>query len=203
MVQNYRQESPKQAYDALIFRYFPNPSGFYSLQLNGPDMTKSLSRIEGLWDRAFENKPFEYFFLDDYYQEQYKAELRFGTIFGLFAILAILVACLGLFGMASFITQLRSKEVGVRKVLGASVQSLWALLTLDFMKWIGLAILLAIPLNWWILEGWLQNFATRISLSALLFLVPALVLVIIATSTVSFYTIKTANQNPAETLQDE
>ena len=84
VIQNYRQESPKQAYDALIFRFFNNPSGFYSLQLNSPNVNQSLARIEGLWDRAFPNKPFEYFFLDDYYNEQYKAELRFGTIFGLF-----------------------------------------------------------------------------------------------------------------------
>ncbi len=203
VVRNYRQESPKQAYDALIFRYFENPSGYYSLQLNTPNMEQTLTRIKGLWNQAFQNKPFEYFFLDDYYNEQYKSEIRFGSIFGMFALLAILVACLGLFGMASYITQLRSKEVGVRKVLGASVQSLWSMLTIDFMKWIGLAIVLALPINYLVLNGWLENFAVRISMGIWLFLLPALILVIIATSTVSYYTVKTANQNPAETLQDE
>ncbi len=203
VVANYRQESPKQAYDALIFRYFDNPSGLYSVQLNASNTQMALERIKSLWQRAFDNKPFEYFFLDDYYNEQYKSEVRFGTIFGLFAILAIFVACLGLFGMASYITQLRSKEVGVRKVLGASVSSLWAMLTLDFLKWIALAILIAVPINYLILNGWLENFAIRINLGVMVFLIPAIILVAIATATVSYFTIRTANLNPALTLQDE
>lgn len=203
VVKNYRQESPKQAYDALIFRYAQHPSGFYSVQVNSPNMQESLARIRSNWEVAFNNKPFEYFFLDDYYNEQYKSELRFGAIFGLFAGLAILVACLGLFGLASYVTKLRSKEVSVRKVLGASLQNLWLLLTTDFLKWIGLAILLAIPLNWWVLHNWLDNFASRISLSWFLFAIPALILVIIATATVSFYTLQTARQNPANTLKEE
>ena len=203
VVKNYRQESPKQAYDALIFRYFPYVSGFYSVKIETDNMTAALQRVEVLWQQAFQNKPFEYFFLDDYYQEQYKSEMNFMTIFGLFAILAIIVACLGLFGMASYVTQLRSKEVGVRKVLGASVQNLWALLTVDFIKWIGLAIVLALPITWYILSGWLENFATRIDLTLWVFVLPSVVLILIATSTVSFFTIKSANQNPANTLQDE
>lgn len=203
VVKNYRQESPKQAYDALIFRYFPYVSGFYSVKMETNNMTAALQRVEVLWQQAFQNKPFEYFFLDDYYQEQYKSEMNFMTIFGLFAILAIIVACLGLFGMASYVTQLRSKEVGVRKVLGASVQNLWALLTFDFIKWIGLAIVLALPITWYILSGWLENFATRINMNLWVFILPATLLVLIATATVSFYTIKSAYQNPANTLQDE
>lgn len=203
VVKNYRQESPKSAYDALIFRYFPHASGYYSIQLNTPDIQESLNRIESHWNTAFQNKPFEYFFLDEYYNEQYKAEIRFGSIFGLFAGLAIFVASLGLFGMASYITQLRAKEVGVRKVLGASLGNLWSLLTFDFMKWVLLAILLAIPLNWLVLNQWLDNFANRISLSIWLFIFPAVILLFIATSTVSFYTLKTANQNPSRTLKEE
>ncbi len=203
VVANYRQESPKQAYDALIFRYFENPSGLYSMQVQAPNMSLALNRIESHWKRAFQNKPFEYFFLDDYYNEQYKSEIQFGTIFGLFALLAIFVACLGLFGMASYITQLRSKEVSVRKVLGASVTGLWSMLTIDFLKWIGLAIIVAAPLNFWVLNGWLDNFSNRISLGATTFLIPAILLILIAGSTVSFFTIRTARQNPAEILQDE
>ncbi len=203
VVKNYRQESPKSPYDALIFRYFPHPSGYYSLQLNTPNIKESIALIEDHWKAAFRNKPFEFFFLDEYYDEQYKAELSFGSIFGLFAGLAIFVACLGLFGLASYITQLRSKEVGVRKVLGASIANLWSLLTFDFLKWVLLAIIIAIPLNWIILNNWLDNYANRINLSWWLFLFPALILIAIATATVSFYTIKTANQNPSMTLKEE
>ena len=203
VVKNYRQESPKSPYDALIFRFFPHSSGYYSIQLNTPNVQESLSRIEQHWQTAFRNKPFEYFFLDEYYNEQYKSELRFGSIFGLFAGLAIFVACLGLFGLASYITQLRSKEVGVRKVLGASLSNLWLLLTLDFLKWVLLAIFLAIPINWIVLNNWLENYANRINLSWWLFVIPAIILIAIATSTVSFYTIKAANQNPSNTLKEE
>ncbi|NND31708.1 MAG: ABC transporter permease, partial [Saprospiraceae bacterium] len=203
VVKNYRQESPKSPYDALIFRYFPHASGYYSIQLNTPNIKESIARIEQHWETAFRNKPFEYFFLDEYYNEQYKSELRFGSIFGLFAGLAIFVACLGLFGLASYITQLRSKEVSVRKVLGASLANLWYLLTLDFLKWVLLAILLAIPINWLVLNKWLENYANRIDLSWWLFVIPAMILIAIATSTVSFYTLKTANQNPSNTLKEE
>jgi len=203
VLENYRQESPKQAYDALIFRYFSDPSGFYSIKLAGGDMQGAINGIRKHWETAFANQPFEYFFLDDYYNEQYKAELRFGSIFGVFAALAILVACLGLLGLASYVTRLRTKEISIRKVLGASLSNLWLLLTMDFLKWVTLAVLIALPLNWYILNNWLDNFASRIGLSWSLFLIPALVLIIIAVATVSFHTLRTAALNPASTLKDE
>ncbi len=203
IVKDYRQESPKQAYDALIFRYFEHPSGFYSINMNTSNMQASLERVRQHWETAFQNKPFEYFFLDEYYNEQYAGELKFGSIFALFAGLAILVACLGLFGLASYVTNLRSKEVSVRKVLGASLQNLWLLQTTDFLKWIGLAILLGVPLNWLVFNNWLNGFANRISLSLPIFLIPSLALLVIATITVSYYTLRTAQRNPALTLKDE
>lgn len=203
VIKDYRQESPKQAYDALIFRYFDNPSGYYSIKLRSSNIHQDIERIRSHWVTAFDNKPFNYFFLDDYYGEQYKAESNFGSIFGFFAGLAILVACLGLFGLASYVTKLRTKEVSVRKVLGASLQNLWLLLTLDFLKWVGLAILLAIPLNWLVMNNWLENFANRIALSWWIFFIPALVLLGIAAATVSYFTLRTANLNPATTLKDE
>lgn len=203
VVENYRQESPKQAYDALVFRYFPNPSGYYSIKLSGSNIHQSIERIRSHWVTAFDNKPFNYFFLDDYYNEQYKAESNFGSIFGFFSSLAILVACLGLFGLASYVTKLRTKEVSVRKVLGASLNNLWLLLTLDFLKWVGLAILLSVPLSWLVMNNWLENFASRISLSWWIFLIPAAILMGIAAATVSYFTLRTANLNPASTLKNE
>ena len=140
--------------------------------------------------------------MDDHYNEQYKSEVQFGSIFGLFAGLAIIVACLGLFGLASFITHLRAKEVSVRKVLGASVQSLWLLLTRDFIKLVGVAILISIPISWFLLNNWLENFANRINLSVGVFLFPAILLVVISVATVSYHTLKTAQLNLANTLKD-
>ncbi len=203
VVKNYRQESPKQAYDALIFRYFPNATGFYSVKINTANMRDAVDNLQSHWEAAFGNKVFDFFFLDDFYNEQYQAEVKFGSIFGLFAILAILVACLGLFGLASYITSLRSKEVGVRKVLGASLQQLLRLLTWDFIKLVAISIIIAAPLSWWLMKTWLAGFENRIQLGVGIFLIPALAIVIIAISTVAFHTYKTAILNPAETLHDE
>lgn len=203
VVKNYRQESPKQAYDALIFRYFPNSSGFYSVKLSAANMREAVDNMHTHWEEAFGNKVFDFFFLDDFYNEQYQAEVKFGSIFGLFAILAILVACLGLFGLASYITSLRSKEVGVRKVLGASIQQLLRLLTWDFIKLVGISIIIAAPLSWWLMKNWLAAFENRIQLGVGIFLIPAITIIIIAITTVAFHTFKTARLNPADTLHDE
>lgn len=203
IVKNYRQESPKSDYDALVFRYFSSPNGLYSVGISSSNMRSSVDRIEEHWRAAFGDKPLDYFFLDDFYNEQYKGELKFGSIFSLFSALAILVACLGLFGLASYMTSLRTKEVGVRKVLGASFSKILILLTGDFLKLVGIAIVISIPLSWWLMNNWLENFANRISLSPWLFLVPALVLIVIAIGTVSYHTYYTANLNPAKTLKDE
>lgn len=203
VVKNYRQESPKQAYDAMIFRYFPSTTGFYSVNLSTGSMRESVDAIQADWEAAFGSKVFDFFFLDDYYNEQYRSEVKFGSIFGLFAVLAIFVACLGLFGLASFITSLRSKEVGVRKVLGASLQQLLLLLTGDFVKLVLISIVIAAPISWWLLQNWLDSFDNRISLGIMVFAIPAIVIVIIAVTTVAFHTFKTAMLNPADTLHDE
>ena len=166
-------------------------------------MQESVSSLQSDWESAFGNKIFDFFFLDDYYNEQYSSEVKFGSIFGLFAILAIFVACLGLFGLASYITSLRSKEVGVRKVLGASMRQLLMLLTGDFVKLVLLSIVISAPISWWLMTNWLQGFENRINLGLGIFLLPAVVIVVIAIATVAFHTFKTARLNPAETLHDE
>jgi putative ABC transport system permease protein len=203
VVKNYRQESPKQAYDAMIFRYFPSTTGFYSVNINTESMRESVDAIQADWEDAFGAKIFDFFFLDDYYNQQYESEVKFGSIFGVFAVLAISVACLGLFGLASFITSLRSKEVGVRKVLGASLNQLLLLLTGDFVKLVLISIIIAAPISWWLLTQWLESFENRISLGVAVFLIPAITIILIAIATVAFHTFKTAMLNPAETLHDE
>lgn len=203
VVRNYRQESPKQAYDALIYRYSPNPGGYYSIDINTANIQNSIAKMRESWEAAFGNKPFDFFFLDDYYNEQYANDMRFGSIFGIFSLLAIFVAVLGLFGLSSFITALRTKEIGIRKVLGADLRSLWLLLTNSFLKLVGIALIVSIPITYVLMNGWLEDFESRINLSWYLFGIPAIILVIIATSTVSYHTIRTAVLNPASTLKDE
>ncbi len=203
VLKDYRQESPKQAYEPLIFRYFPSTTGFYSVKINTNNMRSALDNIQADWEVAFGNKIFDFFFLDDYYNQQYESDMKFGSIFGLFSGLAILVACLGLFGLASYITSLRAKEVGVRKVLGATIQQLLALLTWDFVKLVAVSIIIAAPISWWLMKNWLEGFENRIQLNVIVFLIPAITIVIIAISTVAYHTFRTANLNPAETLHDE
>ncbi|MEM9895069.1 MAG: ABC transporter permease [Bacteroidota bacterium] len=203
IVKNYHHESPKMAFDAYIYRYYESPGGMYSIKINTTNTADVIEDIEKDWQVAFGDKIFNFEFLDDYYNEQYKAETRFGSIFGLFSALAILVACLGLFGLSSFITNLRAKEIGVRKVLGASTRQLLLLLTSDFMKLVLLAIILAIPVNWWLMQSWLSDFETRISLNLLVFLIPGMLIIAFAVLTVIYHTTKTAVLNPARTLKDE
>ena len=203
VLKNFRQESPKSAFDPLVFRYRPRSGGFYSLKISSNNIKHVVDKVERHWQTAFVSKPFTFFFLDDYYNEQYKSEIRFGTIFGIFSSLAIIVACLGLFGLASYSTALRTKEIGVRKVLGARISQLFVLLTKDFLKLVGISIIISLPISIWIISLWLENFANRISLSGVLFIIPAMILVLIAVLTIAYHTFKTATLNPATTLKDE
>lgn len=203
VVKNFRQESPKAAYDPMVFRYFPAPTGFYALKISSNDIPSLITKIETHWMDAYYGQPFNFFFLDDYYNEQYDSENRFGSIFAGFAGLAIFVACMGLFGLASYATSLRTKEVSVRKVLGANFPQLFLLLTSDFMKLVFIAILFSIPFSWWTLDTWLQEFANRITLDWWLFVVPAGVLILIAVATIGYHTFKVVSVNPARTLKYE
>lgn len=203
VVKNFRHESPKKAFDPLIFRYIPEVNGFYSLKVSTQNMSQMIGKIEQHWRTSYNEQPFDLFFLDEHYNEQYKSEEQFGSVFGFFAGLAILIACLGLFGLASYATALRTKEVGVRKVLGARVTQLLALLAQDFLKLVSIAIIISIPISYWIINQWLDNFANRISISAYLFFVPSILLIVIALITITYHVLKTASLNPAITLKNE
>ena len=203
VVRNYHQESPKADYDKLIFKYFKYPEGYYSLKVSTNDMQSALKTLEQHWLEHFGDQPFVYFFLDDYYDKQYQTEMRFGNIFGAFSGLAIFVACLGLFGLASYATSLRMKEIGIRKVLGASLRELLLLLSRDFLKLVAIAVLISVPVSWYLLDLWLNNFASRVSLQPLLFIVPAMLVCLLAMATIWYHVIKTVRLNPAVTLKDE
>src|SRR5690606_9939825 len=151
----------------------------------------------------FPGNPFEYFFLDEHYDQQYKADQQFGTIFSIFSGLAIFIATLGLFGLSSLTAVQRTKEIGIRKVLGASLFGLLRLISKDFIILIGVAILLSIPLSIWIMNSWLQDFATRIDLAWWIFAIPSVTVVLITVLTVSIHTIKVAMINPVNSLNYE
>jgi ABC-type antimicrobial peptide transport system permease subunit len=147
--------------------------------------------------------PFDYKFADERFKEQYKSETLVGSLANSFAIIAIFIACLGLFGLAMFTAEQRTKEIGVRKVLGASVPSIVALLSKDFLKLVLIAILIASPLAWWAMRRWLQDFAYKIDIQWWVFALAGGLTTVVALLTVSFQTIKAALANPVKSLRSE
>lgn len=141
--------------------------------------------------------------MDDLYNKTYSTEIKTGTILNIFAVLTILVACLGLFGLATYAAEQRTKEIGIRKVLGASVTSVTKMLSKDFIKLVFIACLIAFPLSWWAMNKWLQSFAYRINISWWIFLAAAVAALFIALLTISFQAIKAAVANPVKSLRTE
>ncbi len=203
VVKNYHQESLKKTYDPLIFRYGEAPNGYYSVKFNTRQVKESMAMFETIWKEVFPGNPFHYFFLDDHYNKQYQADQQFGNIFGIFSGLAIFIACLGLFGLSSLTALQRTKEIGIRKVLGASLPGILQLISKDYVILIGAAIVLSVPLAAWIMNSWLQDFATRIPLSWWIFAVPSLTVIAIALVTVSVHTLKAAMTDPVKSLRYE
>ena len=173
------------------------------VKVTGENIQPTLQFLQSLWKERVPHRPFEYHFLDEEYNTLYMAEQRTGKIFATFAAVAILLACLGLFALAAFTTVQRTKEIGIRKVLGASVASITALLSGEFVKLVLVALVIAIPLAWYAIEQWLQDFAYRITVQGWVFVIAGLVAVFIALVAVSFQTMKAALANPVESLRNE
>jgi putative ABC transport system permease protein len=202
VVKNFNFESLKQRIGPLSF-FIGGRNGMASFKVNAADITGLVKKIENLWKEMNPGMPFEYAFLDDSFNEMYKSEQRVGKIALIFSTLAILIACLGLFGLATFISEQRTKEIGIRKVLGASVQGIVRLLSKDFMKLVGISFVIAAPLSWWIMNNWLKDFAYRIPLEWWIIGVAGLIALLIALTTVSFQAIKAAIANPVTSLRSE
>ncbi|MEJ7645537.1 MAG: ABC transporter permease [Chryseolinea sp.] len=203
VLKNYHQESLKKSHEPLVFRYDKAPGGFYSIRFNTSNVQESLVRFETHWKEVFPGNPFMHFFLDDHYNQQYEADQQFGMIFGIFSTLAIFIACLGLFGLSSLSVIQRTKEIGVRKVLGASTSGILALVGKDYLILMFVAIALAVPIAAWIMTSWLESFATRIPISWWIFAIPSIIVVFIALLTVSIHTLKAARTNPSKSLRYE
>jgi putative ABC transport system permease protein len=178
-------------------------SGYISLKTGAQSIPELLKQTELLWKQTFPESPFEYWFMDEQFGQQYRAENQLAFVFSLFTALAILVACLGLFGLSTFTAEQRRKEIGIRKVLGASVASVVALLSKDFLKLVLIATALASPIAWYAMTEWLQGFAYRITIDWWVFALAGLFAVGIALLTVSFQSVKTALTNPVKSLRTE
>ena len=171
------------------------------MKIDEKNTSRIISLIQAKWKEVFPGQPFEYFFLDESFNNQYKADQQFGKVFGLFAMLAIFVSCLGLFGLASFISEQRTKEIGIRKVLGASVSGIAFLLSKDFTKWVLMANVIAWPISYFAMKNWLQNFAYRINIGLWVLLLAGVLALVIALLTVGYQAIKAAIANPVDSLR--
>jgi putative ABC transport system permease protein len=183
--------------------FFSAANSYLIVDIKSNDYASVLSSIEKSWKRINPNSPFEYTFLDKDFQRNYEKEQRTSALIKYSALIAIVIACLGLFGLATFTAEQRTKEIGIRKVLGASVFGITSLLSKDFIKLILLSIFIASPLAWVAMNKWLQNFAYKTSISWWMFAVTGLLAVLIAIVTISFQAIKAALANPVKSLRPE
>jgi putative ABC transport system permease protein len=178
-------------------------TSFMMVRMKPGEMSNTLSKIESKWKTFVSGEPFDYNFLDASFDALYRSEQRMGSIFGIFTGLSLFIACLGLFGLSAYIAERRIKEIGVRKVLGASVPNVVTLLSKDFLKLTLVAAVIAFPIAWWWMNKWLEDFAYRINISWTIFLVAGLCTLFVALLTVSFQAIKAAIANPVKSLRTE
>jgi putative ABC transport system permease protein len=203
VVNDFHFASMRQKIEPAVFYYDPNQMGAMYIKTTGNDAGQPIAAAQRSWKQYNPDYAFDYAFLDDVFANLYKSEQKTGVLFNVFATIAILISCLGLFGLATFTAQVRTREIGVRKVLGASITGIVQLLAKDFVKLVIIAILIATPIAWYTMSQWLQDFAYRIAVQWWVFALAGLLAVGIALLTVSFQSIKAALMNPVKALRSE
>ena len=204
VVEDVINESAYEPVSPQMYMFGSGYGGFYYLRLNPNQTTsESLASIQKIYKANFPSLPFNYDFVDEEYAQMFAAEERIASLSSIFTLLAILISCLGLFGLASFVAEQRTKEIGVRKVLGATVTNLWMLLSKDFIILVVIALLIATPLAYYFMSGWIEKFSYHIDISVGTFLIAGLGAIVITVITVSFQAIKAAIANPVKSLRTE
>jgi putative ABC transport system permease protein len=201
VVKNFNFKSLHEAISPLYMTL--QPEGGLIFKIKTTDVAGLLAMMKKNWDSYNTGEPFSYNFMDDLFNKTYSAEQKTGAILNIFSILIILVACLGLFGLVTYTAEQRTKEIGIRKVLGASVSQVTQMLSKEFLKLVLIASLVAFPVAWFAMNKWLQSFAYRTHISWWIFVVAGLTVSLIALLTVSFQAIKTAMANPVKSLRSE
>jgi putative ABC transport system permease protein len=202
VVKDFNFISAKQAITPAVFMYDP-PNWRMYVKTTGGQASKAIAAVENIWSRYPSDSPFEYTFLDEDYNKLYQSEEKTATLFNVFAIVAIFISCLGLLGLITFVAYVRTKEIGIRKVLGASTGSITTLMTKDFILLVLIAFVIAAPVAWYAMNKWLQDYSYRIYLDWKIFATAGLLAVAIALVTVSFQAIKAALANPVKSLRTE
>jgi putative ABC transport system permease protein len=203
VVNDYHQVSFKKTLDPTIFYCNLRFPEYFSVKISTADLPAALAEIERAWNTNFPGNPFEYFFLDEYFNQQYKNEQRFGRLFSIFSGLAIMIGCLGLLGLSAFTAAQRTKEIGIRKALGSSEQSIFILVSSDFIKLVLIAVLLSIAPTYYIMNTWMEGFAFKAGISWIVFVWAGFGVLSVSLLTVSFQILKAARTNPVSALRYE
>jgi putative ABC transport system permease protein len=208
VVKDFNQQSLRKKVEPIVFtlkKYISAPwaGEYYSFKVNSHDLKSTISDIENLWKRIYPENPFDYFFLDEYFNAQYKNDMEFGNVFTAFSMLAIFIACLGLFGLTAYMTAMRTKEIGIRKVLGSSTFQLVHLISSDYLKLVLISFVVACPIAVMLMDKWLSQFAYHIPMSIWIFIVAGIFTFLTALLTVGIKGLQSANLDPVKALKNE
>ena len=203
VMKDFHFRSLQEVIKPLSMRVEPNGNSLVSVKVSTAHLPATIAAIESKWKTLIPNRPFSYYFLDEFFDRQYRSEERFGRLFLNFAVLAIFISCLGLLGVASYSTMQRTKEIGVRKVMGASISNIIGLLSKDFLILVSISFFIAAPVAWLFMHQWLEDFAYRTNLSWWIFLAAGITALLIALITISAQAIKAAIANPVKSLRTE
>jgi putative ABC transport system permease protein len=202
-VQSFREILVPFALFHYSSKTYSTAQSFMVVRLKAGNIQKAIAAMDSKWKSFTSGAPLDYDFLDARINNLYKNEKQMSNVFLVFAVLSIMVACLGLFGLSAFAAEQRTKEIGIRKVLGASVGGIIQMLSKDFLKLVAIASVIAFPIAWWAMSKWLEEFAYRVSIGWAIFVIAGIVAVMIALFTVSFQAIKAALMNPVKSLRSE
>ncbi len=202
LMADYYQFGLYNVMEDQLFMYYPICYGIF-VKTSGLNLSSTIAYIEEVWNEIYPEFPFEYEFLDEQFGEQFAADEKRGVVYTSFSILTVLIACMGLFGLSSFVSEMRTKEVGIRKVHGSSVGGIVGLMLREYLVLIGISIVIASIVSWYFASDWLEGFVHRTKLSWVSFVLAGLLTVFVTVVTVAFHTIRSANNNPAESLRNE
>jgi putative ABC transport system permease protein len=203
VVKDFHFASFRDKIQPAVFYHTPGNSFQLYVRTTGKDAPKAIAAAEAEWKQYNPGFPFNYVFLDETFNNLYSSDQRTGTLFNAFAAIAIFISCLGLLGLAAYTAQVRTREIGVRKVLGASVSEIIRLLATDFVKLVLVAIVIATPVAWYAMNKWLEGFAYKINISWAVFLLSGTIAIFIAFITISFQSVRAALANPVQSLRTE
>jgi ABC-type antimicrobial peptide transport system permease subunit len=202
-MKNFHYQTMRNKIEPIAMAISPERLNYMLIRISPGDVSGALSNIEDTWNRVIPNYPFEYRFMDEFFEMMYRMEERAGALLKYFAVFAVFIACLGLFGLASFTAEQRTKEIGIRKVLGASVSQIMYLLCREFFILVVLANIISWPIAYFVMHNWLQDFAYRADLGIFTFILAMILALVIAIISVSFQAVRAAVSNPADSIRYE